>query len=405
MRELCLYVVPLYLTLLPTFTLPELTCVASFFLAPYLPTESLWLLAWMANNIGVTLINKACFSSTVNFRYPYFLSAIHMVCNMAGAALMILYNKHNGNSCRNSKSLLPQQHRIHSSNIAINSSNEENYIPVNQILPLLKNGRASGGTLRKSPRLVTDFPKPLLCDPNDASTSSSSSSAFSRTKKKKKKKNTILWIRRPTLDAKEQRLILVFSVIFSLNIAIGNVSLRHVSVNFNQVMRSLVPVIAIALTYYGFHKSVSRRKILSVLPIVIGVVMTCFGDISFDTTGFMVTVACIVLAALKAVASGEMLTGALKLHPIDLLSRMAPLALIQCLGAAFAQGEMRQILRRWSTDFSPIVNPYPMAVVWVSGILSFSLNLCSLQATKATSPLTLCIAANVKQVLLSKSGR
>mmetsp|Transcript_10469 Transcript_10469/g.24870 ORF Transcript_10469/g.24870 Transcript_10469/m.24870 type:complete len:363 (-) Transcript_10469:115-1203(-) len=201
---------------------------------------------------------------------------------------------------------------------------------------------------------------------------------------------------RKDLDKKGTMHIRLFSIVFSLNIAIGNVSLRHVSVNFNQVMRSLVPVVTILMGIIVGRKFTWRR-ILSVGPIVVGVAMACYGDMSFSKIGFLYTIICVVIAAVKVTAAGEMLTGPLKLHPVDLLCHLAPLAMIQCISISFATGEVHSILQRPELYLTDI---RPMAVVLLSGIFSFSLNITSLMANKLTSPLTLTIAGNVKQVLM-----
>jgi len=265
--------------------------------------------------VGVTLLNKSAFAK-VDFKYPFFLSFVHMTLNWIGSMFVF---------------------RATTSN-----------------------------TKRGSPRYM---------------------------------QNLLGTIVRKELDTKGRNMIFAFSVIFSLNIAIGNVSLKHVSVNFNQVLRSLVPAITIAMGLC-LGKNISMTRRLAVLPIIIGVAMACYGDMSYTPLGFFYTVCCVLLAALKAVASGEMLTGKVKLHPVDLLGHMAPLAMIQCLICSILTGELSAIMKRWHTDLSPMVDIYPMGVVVLSGMFSFSLNICSLMANKLTSPLTLCIAANVKQVLM-----
>jgi len=109
---------------------------------------------------------------------------------------------------------------------------------------------------------------------------------------------------------------------------------------------------------------------------------------------------CVVLAALKAVVGGELLCGDLKLHEIDLLSKMCPLALLQIGFVSIATGEVSEIITRWDE----LAAGPALQVVLLSGILSFSLNVSSFIANKVTSALTLCIAANVKQVLLVAFG-
>jgi len=202
------------------------------------------------------------------------------------------------------------------------------------------------------------------------------------------------------LDGSQWKMILFFSLLFSLNIAIGNVSIFVATIAFNQVFRSLVPGIVMVMSIVFFGKVVSSKRKYTVCYIVVGVALASFGDLTFSYVGLFFTSLCVLLAALKVLMSNHLLTGDLKLHPVDLLSKMCPLALLQIGLLSVATGEVGEIIRRFDT----LLESGAFEVVLLSGIVSFSLNLLSLQANKMTSALTLCIAANVKQVLLIVVG-
>lgn len=83
-----------------------------------------------------------------------------------------------------------------------------------------------------------------------------------------------------------------------------------------------------------------------------------------------------------------------QMPPMQLLSRMTPLALVQMIFCAFAFGEVSNLYANWEV----LKGGTALYVVALTGVGSFSLNLTSLQANKVTSPLTLSIMANLKQV-------
>lgn len=82
------------------------------------------------------------------------------------------------------------------------------------------------------------------------------------------------------------------------------------------------------------------------MPIIFGVALTFYGDMEFTAVGSFYTILCVVLAAAKAVMSGELLSGDMKLHPIDLVNKMCPLALIQTSMLCVASGEATEIAAR-----------------------------------------------------------
>jgi hypothetical protein len=148
----------------------------------------------------------------------------------------------------------------------------------------------------------------------------------------------------------------------------------------------------ISMVFY--RKAYSAERKYAVIPIVLGVALAFYGDMSFTAIGVFYTAACVLLAALKAVVGGELLSGDLKLHEMDLLLKMCPLAFLWIGMASVLTGEAYAISLRWEEI---LMSSAPM-VVMLTGVLSFFLNVSSFIANKVTSPLTLCISANVKQV-------
>jgi hypothetical protein len=130
-----------------------------------------------------------------------------------------------------------------------------------------------------------------------------------------------------------------FSILFTLNIAVSNISLGAVSVPFHQTMRSATPVVTILLynlIYFcggtgPLRCDFSGETYLTMIPLILGIAFTTKGDFTATTMGCFLTMAGVVLASAKQVAMQFLMNGTVRLSSQELLLRLSPLAIIQCL--------------------------------------------------------------------------
>ncbi|KAK9329820.1 triose-phosphate transporter family-domain-containing protein [Lipomyces starkeyi] len=197
------------------------------------------------------------------------------------------------------------------------------------------------------------------------------------------------------LSDRENVTLFLFSLLYTINIAISNVSLNLVTVPFHQIVRAMTPFFTVIIYVIGYRKVYSTMTYVSLIPVVAGVGFATAGDYYFTPMGFILTLLGAFLAALKTVATNRVQTGRLRLSPLELLFRMSPLAFAQCLIYAYFTGEAASLRDYWHSSMTSSM----MIKLLLNGAIAFGLNVVSFTANKKTGALTMTVAANVKQIL------
>eukprot|EP01087_Luapelamoeba_hula_P010623 TRINITY_DN2818_c2_g1_i2.p1 TRINITY_DN2818_c2_g1~~TRINITY_DN2818_c2_g1_i2.p1 ORF type:complete len:339 (-),score=39.30 TRINITY_DN2818_c2_g1_i2:3-1019(-) len=190
--------------------------------------------------------------------------------------------------------------------------------------------------------------------------------------------------------------IYLFSILFTLNIVMGNLGIQEVSVALGQVIRALIPGITMGLSYVLLGQKPTMWLGLSLVPICLGIVFTVQGDVEVTMLGLFYTIFGSFLSALKVVLCNKFLVGSYKMDPVDLLMRISPLAFVQIMILVYFY-EFEELYARWD-DFTQD-SGYVWSMVWTTALMAFLLNITNFYANQYTSPLTLTVGGNVKQVI------
>ncbi|KAI0305374.1 hypothetical protein B0F90DRAFT_1198234 [Multifurca ochricompacta] len=219
-------------------------------------------------------------------------------------------------------------------------------------------------------------------------------------------------------------LLAAFSFLYSVNIAMSNASLDLVTVPFHQVVRAATPFFTTVFSWHFFNARFDRYQVSSIAVVILGVGLASYGDYYFTTWGFTLTLSGTVLAALKTMATHEIQTAPLikqpiglqpklyrirmpfgmanmsssllphfrrhrlQLHPLDLLTRLSRLAVLQCMVYAYLFEETGFV--RGPSSF--LRTPWQVILISGNGIIACALNIVSFEANRRSGALSMGVA-------------
>ncbi|XP_002988030.2 probable sugar phosphate/phosphate translocator At3g11320 isoform X1 [Selaginella moellendorffii] len=187
--------------------------------------------------------------------------------------------------------------------------------------------------------------------------------------------------------------IVALSSIFSLSVVSGNMSLRYLPVSFNQAIGATTPFFTAIFAFLITCKKETGTVYMALVPVVLGIALASNGEPLFNVVGFVACLVSTAARALKSVVQGLLLTSeAEKLHSMNLLMYMAPIAVVLLLPAALIiEGNVFGVIASEAEK-----KPWFLLVLAANMMIAYSVNLFNFLVTKHTSALTLQVLGNAK---------
>ncbi|CBK23301.2 uncharacterized protein [Blastocystis hominis] len=198
---------------------------------------------------------------------------------------------------------------------------------------------------------------------------------------------------RPLKEGELRNLILV-SVIFIVNIALSNSSLKFNSLALDQMFRCAMPVFTCVLEFIIYGKVRSLLVYLSLIPVILGTMLVCLGDIQGTIFGIVLLFISCTVSSLKGIITKYLLSGEEPISTFQLLNYNSMFAFCEIFPVTLIND------RTFYTSWLPSAPVTSLLILVVHGMLAFALNIANFNAVKEGGPLMMNVVGNVKQVVM-----
>jgi len=188
--------------------------------------------------------------------------------------------------------------------------------------------------------------------------------------------------------------IVPIAALFALTLWFSNTAYLYLSVAFIQMVKALMPGVVYVVACVMKVESFSRRTMLNMIMITVGVCIASYGELNFNWTGMSLLLASIVCEAVRVVSIQILLTSAdIKLNSVTTLYYVSPACFV-FLCAPFIVIELPKMM---ALEESMDLNP---AVLLSNAVCAFGLNMSVYLLIGKTSALTMNVAGVIKDWIL-----
>ncbi|KAH9611222.1 hypothetical protein KSS87_018038 [Heliosperma pusillum] len=185
--------------------------------------------------------------------------------------------------------------------------------------------------------------------------------------------------------------IFPMSVVFCINIVLGNVSLRYIPVSFMQTIKSFTPATTVVLQWLVWRKQFDWKIWAALVPIVGGILLTSITELSFNMFGFLAALFGCLATSTKTILAESLLHG-YKFDSINTVFYMAPFATcILAVPALVLEGPGVIV---WLNTYPSVF--HSLIIIFGSGVLAFCLNFSIFYVIHSTTAVTFNVAGNLK---------
>lgn len=205
-----------------------------------------------------------------------------------------------------------------------------------------------------------------------------------------------------TLD--QFKRVCALSALFCASVVLGNVSLKHTSISFNQMLGASTPLFTALFAALIMRRHEPTTTYLTLFPVTGGVLMSSWAEPVFDGFGCASCLGATACRAFKSVVQSVLLSndgvangggGGRKLDAMSLLVYMSGVSVLILLPlcAVMEPGAIRGAVR--------LSRESPTFVCWLlaNSCLAYGVNLANFLVTKYTSALTLQVLGNAKGII------